>query len=77
MKRSVQGILGVLRPPEGWRAFAGEVGVVLLGVLLALGAQEIAEDIEDRREAAATRESLASEIRESLAQAGDSSRSGR
>lgn len=55
------------RPLNGWRAFAGEVGVVVLGVLLALGAQEIAESIDDRREAAATRDSLANEIEESLA----------
>ena len=59
--------LSMLRPLEGWRAFAGEVGVVVLGVLLALGAQEIAETIDDRSEAAATRESLANEIEESLA----------
>ena len=59
--------LSMLRPREGWRAFAGEVGVVVLGVLLALGAQEIAETIDDRSEAAATRESLANEIEESLA----------
>ena len=25
--------LSMLRPLEGWRAFAGEVGVVVLGVL--------------------------------------------
>ena len=55
------------RPLNGWRAFAGEVGVVVLGVLLALGAQEVAESIDDRREAAATRESLTNEIEESLA----------
>jgi len=59
--------LDMLRPLNGWRAFAGEVGVVVLGVLLALGASEIAEGIDDRSEAAATRESLANEIRESLA----------
>lgn len=59
--------LSMPRPLNGWRAFAGEVGVVVLGVLLALGAQEIAESIDDRREAAATRESLTNEIEESLA----------
>src|SRR5688572_26974929 len=55
------------RPLNGWRVFAGEVGVVVLGVLLALGAQEVAETVDDRSEAAATRESLANEIEESLA----------
>lgn len=55
------------RPLNGWQAFTNEVGVVVFGVLLALGAQEVAETIDDRREAAATRESLTSEIQESLA----------
>jgi len=32
------------KPLHGWREFAGEVGVVLLGVLLALGAQQIVSD---------------------------------
>lgn len=59
--------LSMLRPLEGWRAFAGEVGVVVLGVLLALGAQEVVESIDERREAAATRDSLANEVEESLA----------
>ena len=59
--------LSMPKPLNGWRAFAGEVGVVLLGVLLALGAQEVAEAIDDRGEAAATRASLTSEIEESLA----------
>jgi hypothetical protein len=54
-------------PLNGWRAFAGEVGVVVLGVLLALGAQELAETIDDRREAGATRATLSREIEETLA----------
>lgn len=33
----------VPKPLHGWRAFAGEVGVVVLGVLIALGAQQLAE----------------------------------
>jgi hypothetical protein len=32
------------KPLHGWREFAGEVGVVLLGVLLALGAQQLVSD---------------------------------
>lgn len=32
-------------PLHGWREFAGEVGVIVLGVLIALGAQQVAEDI--------------------------------
>ncbi|HEU4497960.1 MAG TPA: hypothetical protein VFR60_01365 [Sphingomicrobium sp.] len=59
--------LSMLRPLEGWRAFAGEVGVVVLGVLLALGAQQIAESVNERSEAAQTRATLTGEIQESLA----------
>ncbi|MFL6735555.1 MAG: hypothetical protein ACJ8F4_00675 [Sphingomonas sp.] len=34
----------LLKPLHGWRAFAGEVGVVVLGVLIALGANAIVDD---------------------------------
>ena len=54
------------RPANGWRAFAGEVGVIVLGVLIALGAQQAAEAFNQRREAAETRAALTNEIRESL-----------
>ncbi len=33
----------LLKPQHGWRAFAGEVGVVVLGVLIALAANAIVE----------------------------------
>lgn len=56
-----------LRPAKGWRAFAGEVGVVVLGVLLALTAQQAAEAVNQRREAADTRVALTNEIEETLA----------
>lgn len=56
-----------LRPAKGWRAFAGEVGVIVLGVLLALGAQQAAETVNQRREAAETRAALTKEIQETLA----------
>ena len=59
--------LSMPKPLHGWRAFAGEVGVVVLGVLLALGAQQIAETLNERSEAAETRSTLTGEIEESLA----------
>jgi hypothetical protein len=59
--------LSLPSPLNGWRAFAGEVGVVVLGVLLALGAQQVAESVNERREAAATRDALTNEIEENLA----------
>jgi hypothetical protein len=36
------------KPLHGWRAFTGEVGVIVLGVLIALVAQQVAEDISWR-----------------------------
>lgn len=32
------------QPIHGWRQFAGEVGIIVVGVLIALGAQELVED---------------------------------
>jgi hypothetical protein len=44
------------RPLHGWRAFLGEVGVIVIGVLIALGAQQLAEnqDWQQKVEAAVT-----------------------
>jgi hypothetical protein len=39
----------LLKPVHGWRAFAGEVGVIVLGVLIALGAQQLAENLAWRQ----------------------------
>lgn len=50
------------RPLKGWRVFAGEVGVVLLGVLLALGAQQLAEEFDRRQNRAFTEQALKDEI---------------
>lgn len=33
------------KPLHGWRAFVGEVGVIVLGVLIALGAQQLVESL--------------------------------
>ncbi len=55
------------RPAKGWRAFAGEVGVIVWGVLIALGAQQAAESVNERREAADTRAAMVAEIEETLA----------
>jgi len=56
-----------LRPPNGWNSVAWELVIVTLGVLLALGAQQLAETVNQRREAADTRAALTNEIRETLA----------
>jgi hypothetical protein len=50
------------KPLNGWRAFAGEVGVIVLGVLLALGAQQVAEEVDWRQKVRVVRQSLMSEL---------------
>jgi hypothetical protein len=39
------------KPMHGWRAFAGEVGIIVLGVLIALGAEQVVQTIHERGEA--------------------------
>lgn len=50
------------KPLHGWRAFVGEVGIIVLGVLIALGFEQMVEQWRWRRETATTRQALASEL---------------
>lgn len=49
------------KPLHGWRAFAGEVGIIVVGVLIALGAKQLVqwvrgrEDVRERVRSAAAR----------------------
>ena len=54
-------------PLKGWRVFVGEVGTILLGVLLALGAQELVQSLHWKREVRQTREALNGELSRNLA----------
>lgn len=45
-------LLQLPKPLHGWRAFAGEVGIIVLGVLIALGAEQLVEQVHQRQEAA-------------------------
>ena len=36
------------RPLHGWREFVGEVGIIVLGVLIALGAEQVVEEVHWR-----------------------------
>ena len=38
------------KPAHGWRELAGEVGIIVLGVLIALGAEQTVENIRARHE---------------------------
>ena len=55
-----------LKPPHGWNAVAWELGIVTLGVLIALGAQQIAEAAHDRSIAAETRADVTDELNSDL-----------
>lgn len=54
------------KPLRGWREFAGEVGIIVLGVLIALGAEQLIRAVHDRREAAQSRANVDIEIGENL-----------
>ena len=41
------------KPIHGWRAFVGEVAIIVLGVLIALGAEQAVQSIEWREKVAA------------------------
>lgn len=55
------------KPLHGWRAFVGEVGIVVLGVLIALGAGQVVEDLHWRGEARDFRAAVDSEVDYNLA----------
>jgi hypothetical protein len=55
------------KPLHGWRDFIGEVGIIVVGVLIALGAEQVVETIHWNREVAAERASLLQEASDSLA----------
>jgi len=52
----------MLKPLHGWRAFFGEVGVVVLGVVLALAAQQVAEEVQNQADERAFRETIDHEM---------------
>lgn len=51
-----------LKPPHGWNAVAWELGIVTLGVLIALGAQQLVQWLTDRSTAAETRREVRDEL---------------
>lgn len=56
-------------PLRRWREFTGEIGVIVLGVLIALGAEQWVENWQWQREVAQTRAALADEVSENAANA--------
>ena len=57
------------KPLHGWRAFWGEVGIIVLGVLIALAAQQLAENVQDRQRLAKADRAIALELGEAIGQA--------
>lgn len=55
------------RPRDGWRVFAGEVGVIVLGVLIALVAQQVAENWQWQQTVARTKADLNAQISAAVA----------
>ncbi len=55
------------KPLHGWRAFVGEVGIIVIGVLIALGAEQLVVTIHERHVAAETRASVRAELQTGLA----------
>jgi hypothetical protein len=53
-----------LKPPHGWNAVAWELGIVTLGVLIALAGQQWAERLDWNGEVRATRSALRAELGE-------------
>lgn len=51
----------VPKPLHGWRQFVGEVGIIVLGVLIALGAEQLVESARERQLAARARENVRAE----------------
>ena len=50
------------KPLHGWREFAGEVGIIVVGVLIALGAEQVVETTHWNHAAAAARQSIDEEM---------------
>jgi hypothetical protein len=60
-----------LNPPNGWNAVAWELAIVVLGVVIALGAQEAVEELRWRDEVRLTEHALTIEIAESVLHASE------
>ena len=55
------------KPLHGWREFAGEVGIIVLGVLIALGLEQLVQSIGEHRAREQARESIRQELADDFA----------
>lgn len=52
------------KPLHGWREFAGEVGIIVVGVLIALGAEQVVGRFHQRAELRQAEDAMRSELRD-------------
>ena len=52
------------KPLHGWREFLGEVGIIVAGVLIALGAEQLVEDLHWQHTTAAERRALDADVQD-------------
>ena len=50
------------KPLHGWREFIGEVGIIVIGILIALGGEQVVEATHWRQQVRLEREALQSEV---------------
>jgi len=50
------------KPMHGWRVFAGEVGIIVVGVLIALGAEQVVQAGHQRQEASKADDIIRAEL---------------
>jgi hypothetical protein len=55
------------KPLHGWREFAGEVGIIVLGVLIALSAEQFVDSLHWRHQVRETRKAIDAELSHDLA----------
>lgn len=55
------------KPLHGWRAFVGEVGIIVLGVLIALAAEQGVEGLHERTQVGQIRSALRAELADTRA----------
>ena len=60
-----------LKPPNGWNAVLWELAIVVVGVVIALGAQQFVETLRWREEVRRTEDALTIEIAESVLHASE------
>ena len=55
------------KPLHGWREFVGEVGIIVIGVLIALAAEQVVGNIHERSQVGELQRALRSELADSRA----------